>query len=440
VDPAQPLRSDPDGRAEEADEDAAAELTPDDLDFEPRASILLKAAVMLSFIGVVVLRPTLPKNTALVDVVIFGVCIVALVRMMHRGGAAVRAGARALPWLWLILIGSLLGLAGVGLAAWGTTDLTISFFSFLSFFCFWYIIDVARLERPAIWGTGIGMFITSVTLLRGGALRNVALFHQPNYPGHYTVMAAAVIVYASRTKWAKVLAIVAVLIAVQTTGSFGSIVMCLTVLGVVAWRACTRYTAILVLGLIVFLIAAIFVWSGGPQQFTSGSWKFSNSLNDQRFQRSSGGRFQLWNQAYTAWRSEPFGVGPNGSANRSVATLNGDSLQIHNDLLAYLVERGPIGLIGLLGLWVVLWRSARPRGLARLLILTVLVAGMFRVTMHYRHVWLLLALAFAIDARKEREARARAAAAALEESTPPVRLAAPSEYPSDGADAGLVWN
>jgi hypothetical protein len=418
-------------------------LDVDDPNFQPRSSILLKAAVCLSYAGIVVLKPTLPKNTAMVDVVIFGVCIVALVRMTRMGNKAVRTGAKALPWLWLILVGSLLGLSGVGLAEWGTTDLAISFFSFLSFFCFWYIIDAARLERAAIWGTGIGVFITSVTLLRGGGLRNVALFHQPNYPGHYTVMAACVLVYACRTRWAKALAIVAVIIAIDRTGSFGSVVMSLTVVGVLAWRVCTRYTAILVVGLIVFLIGAIFIWSGGTKEFTSGSWKFSDSINDTRFQRSSGGRFQLWNEAFTEWKSEPFGVGPNGSANRGVAHLGDISLQVHDDMLAYLVERGPIGLLGLVGLWVVLWRAARPRGLARLMIIAVLVAGLFRVTMHYRHVWLLLALAFAIDARKAREARVRAAeeAAAAEaaESTLAIAPAPTSTYP-DSPDPGLVWN
>ncbi len=385
------------------------------------------------------LNPTLSFNTALVDFVIFGVCVVALIRMQHLGSEAVRTFARALPWLWLVVLGSLLGLAGVGFAKWGTTDLTITIISFLSFFCFWYIISIANLERCAIWGTGLGVLITSVALLRGGGLRNVALFHQPNYPGHYTVLAAAVLLYTCRTRWAKALVVVAVLISVVQTGSFGTVVMILTMVGVLAWRACTRYTAILLVALIVLVIGAVFVWSGGAKEFTSGSWKFSDSLNDTRFERSSSGRFEIWGEALTAWKQEPFGLGPNGSANRNVAHLGTDSLQVHNDVLSYLVERGPIGLLGLIGFWVVVWRAARRRGLARLMIIAVLVAGLFRVTMHYRHVW--LAARARVRHRCPQGARgaARAAAAELDEPVNPYQRAvvAPS---ADQAPATLVWD
>ena len=94
------------------------------------------------------------------------------------------------------------------------------------------------------------------------------------------------------------------------------------------------------------------------------------------------------------------GVGPAGVVNRKIALLNGQPLQVHDDMLSFLVERGPIGLIGLIGLWVVIWRCAKPRGIARLMIVSLFVASLFRQTMHYRHMWLLLALALAYDNRR----------------------------------------
>jgi hypothetical protein len=54
-------------------------------------------------------------------------------------------------------------------------------------------------------------------------------------------------------------------------------------------------------------------------------------------------------------------------------------------------------VIGLVGLWVTIWRRTERGGLAHLLIVGVLVAGLFRETMHYRHLWLLLALGVALD-------------------------------------------
>jgi hypothetical protein len=84
-------------------------------------------------------------------------------------------------------------------------------------------------------------------------------------------------------------------------------------------------------------------------------------------------------------------IGTRIESNRLVA------LEIHADALGYLVERGVIGLIGYLGLWFALWTFAERKGLARALIISLLVAGLFRETMHYRHGWLLLSVAFAVD-------------------------------------------
>jgi hypothetical protein len=405
--------------------------------YEPKplhrsAGNLIKIGVVVSYAGVVVLRPALPHNTAYVDLVLAVMSLVALLSMGRVGSPATHGAAKAMPWMWLILLGSLLGMAGVGMAAWGVTDLAVSYFAFLTFFGFWHLVYVERLERYAVWGTAAGVTITVISVLRGGQYRSRGMFAQPNYPGHYLVMACIVLIYACKHWWAKALAVVALLIGINETGSFGAIAMVLAVVAVMAWRSLARHTAILVIGLLALVGGTIFYFSPASTTVTSGQFHFSNSLNSNRFQKSSSSRGQIWSDALKAWVSEPLGVGPAGVLNRHISVYSGTSLEVHADAISFLVERGPIGLAGYIGLWVVLWRLAKKGGFARLIIVSILVAGIFRETMHYRHVWLLLALAYVFDQRRSDDHRAAELAAAEQ---PPDEAAAPPALPEGLAPA-----
>jgi O-antigen ligase len=377
---------------------------------ELRPSFLLKAAIVASYAGITVLRPALPRNTAFVDPLIALMCCIGLIKMMRHGSPATSAAARCLPWLWLILLGSLIGLSGVGFAAWGTSDLVVSYMAFLSLFAFWHIMYMTRTERYAIYGTAIGMAIVTFALVGGGPSRQEAYFAQPNYPGNYMGMAACIMFWWTDKRWVRALVVVSVLICIWKTGSFGAIALLLTFLVVWAWRSITKYSGILVVALVILVVGAAIYATGAPQKATSGGINVSPSLNTTRFDRSQNSRYGLWSQGWKAWVNHPMGVGPNGVLSRKFAQGYGYNLPIHNDLLSYLVERGPIGLIGLIGLWVVIWRKGRPRGAARMLVAGIVVSSLFRQVMHYRHVWMFLAIAFVIDARRAEAEDARAAA------------------------------
>jgi hypothetical protein len=305
----------------------------------------------------------------------------------------------------LIIIGSLIGLSTVGMAFWGVSDLAVSLFAFLTFFTFWHLVYLHGLERYAVWGTVVGLAVTTFTVVSSHRLRSSGLFAQANYPAHYAVLAAILLVYACRHRWAKALAILAMLIIIKDSGSFGSIAMVLAVLAVLGYRLLTRASAVLAACLVVLFcgglfVVANFVTTGKPGVSTQIPSLSGTAINQTRLNKSKGERAQLWAQDIQVWLREPFGVGPAGVVHRQLASLQGDPLQVHDDAISFLVERGPIGLIGFAGLWTVLWRCARRKGLARLMILVILLSGVYRQVMHYRHVWLLLALAFVFDSRR----------------------------------------
>jgi hypothetical protein len=67
--------------------------------------------------------------------------------------------------------------------------------------------------------------------------------------------------------------------------------------------------------------------------------------------------------------------------------------------LAYLVERSVVGLVGLVGFVIVLWRRMPRSGAARVLLGIVMVGSLVRETLNYRHVWIILAIALVVDAK-----------------------------------------
>lgn len=376
---------------------------------------LLLFGAFLAYLGVTLIKPDLPAGLSMVDFLLLGLCGYSLTSMTHEGSPATSGVVRLFPWLWCILLGSFLGLAGVGMAFWATDNLIRTTFALLTFICFWHLLIVGRLQRAAIAGTVVGFALTCGFLLFASTtVRGQALFPHANYAGHFCAMATVICLSATRKWYWKVLALVGLAIALQQTSSFGAMAMAVAMGAVYVVRALTRYTAILAAGLAILAIVGLFLATPQAADLVpsdGSSWSLSETISEDRFDRSQSGRLQIWGQALEAWVDSPLGVGPDGVRQRKVASLNGFFLEIHSDPLGYLVERGIIGLIGFVGLWVTLFRIARKRGVARVLIIGLLVSGLFRETMHYRHLWLLLALAFAIDHLRNRaDADAEAAA------------------------------
>lgn len=388
---------------------------------------LLKVCIFAAFALVPILEPGLPLNLAFCDLFIVVIIFLAIVYMTRVGSPATLAAVKSLPWIWLILLGSYLGLSAVGIPLWSTLDLLRGMLAFATFFCFWHILYTVHLERYALWGTATGFVVTTVALLiLPFKYRGLAFFEHPNYCAHYCVLAGTVLIWSARRWWVKGIWVASLGICLWKTGSFGAVAMMLGILGLVALRSVARNTGVLLAGLVAIAIGGLLLISPAVDTTTvnpdetvavasdTTAIEVSSAFTSDRFDKSQGSRFAIWSQAVAAYSQEPLGVGPDGVRQRGIGLSDERGgtlvLEIHADALGYLVERGIIGLVGFIGLWVVIARQSKPRGLARLLIVAVLVAGIFRETMHYRHVWLLLALAFVLDARRQPALDDRAAA------------------------------
>ncbi len=356
--------------------------------------------VFVVYVGLAVSVPDFSGFIA-IDPVLALLCAYALVSMTHRGSAATSGAVRLFPWVWCILLGSFLGLAGVGMAGWALANLLRTVFAFLAFICLWHLLIGDRLRRAAILGTALAFGVTCVLLvaLTIGNVRGQALFPHANYAGHFCVLAAMILVNATRRWSLRIVILLGLAIALKQTSSFGAMAMFVSMVTVYGIRALARNTAILAVALAALVIGGLFLATPKASDLApdNGSWSFTETISEERFDRSQTGRLEQWGQAFDVFEASPFGVGPDGARQRQLFKLKGFFLEIHSDPLGYLVERGLIGFVGFVGLWATLFAIARKRGLARVLIVGIVVSGVFRETMHYRHMWALLALGFAID-------------------------------------------
>jgi hypothetical protein len=130
-----------------------------------------------------------------------------------------------------------------------------------------------------------------------------------------------------------------------------------------------------------------------------------------RFDKSSGGRFDLWGRGIDVLLEHNaflWGVGPD---NFRVVDPSGNDNQLHNDTLAFLVERGLLGLIGL-GLFAgigmskavhmlqILKEDPNRAGFEVLVFLgaltAILVESFTHQVFHTRELWLVLAVQEAV--------------------------------------------
>lgn len=364
-------------------------------------------AVGLAAFGVAFAEPTLVENFTPVDLVIGGIAAIALVHAL-AGDSRIGDVCRrlALPAA-CIAIGSLAASLTVGLTKWIVGDLIRDVGIALAFLG---VLDLTRRDgeralRAAGWALATGATAVSLHLtLFDSALRARATFANPNVAGHFLATALIGMQALPLPRWLRRTVTVLVLVALARTSSFGALLQ--VTVGALAMtsgrvRAAVRgQPQLLVATAVAAVVVGALAWQLVPDLLPERSE--TSGLSSSRLERSAGGRFDTWGEGVALLGRHPFGVGP-GSTN-GLQLLEHEQ-ELHNEPLAYLVERGPLAFAGFVLLGVALWRLAPRSGVARALLLGFAVSSLVRETSHYRHLWVVLALAIVSDERGARERR-----------------------------------
>jgi O-antigen ligase len=378
------------------------------------ASTFVGAAAI---IGASLLLPRLGPNIAPADAFLAGAILLGLRDLRGADPSPGRGLGRAIaPWVCVITAGSIIALTTVGVTSPALISLTQSTYAITILVAAYALFSAARVDRRRlVWATGAAIAVVTAGLVAVWVpgTRPAGSFYHPNYAGHFLAMAT--IVWwrgADLRTWLRV-AIAAVGVAgVLLTASFGALLM-LTAAALPGAAERVRRRPWTVPAMAAVLSVVVLGGAGPTLTATITGLAASPTLNAERFERSQEGRFDLWDDAIGTTREHPLGIGPESFRTqpqlRGSGTV-GQGREPHNVYLAFLVERGALGLFGLIGLGVALWRYAPPGGIAHALLLAIMVSNLVRETLHYRHMWLFLALAFALD-RARRGSREAAHAA-----------------------------
>jgi len=276
---------------------------------------------------------------------------------------------------------------------------------------------IASLEAMAVIMGALGIvafFYTDPTgriISAGGFHRGTGTFANPNAAAAYLAISFFVLLGTSWPTWVRFflgLLMVAGMFASGSVGAMGSTAISFSILVIfnstlkhpgksIFWGAffCFITASIIMLFLTVNFQPLISTWGG--KNVSDGLL----SLTLGRFEGSLESRTDLIRDIWPVYRRHIFGIGPNASS-----TILGT---LHNDYVAFLVERGPLGLLG--WLWIVLatvftpFRSAvRQPDLSARWMIMVLGAGFLAIAInalshevsHFRQVWVLMAFIFAV--------------------------------------------
>jgi O-antigen ligase len=263
------------------------------------------------------------------------------------------------------------------------------------------------------------------THLAGEAANNggraALTFGDPNLAASYFVPSLAIVwaVSVPRARWLRILASGALLTALLYTGSNGGLIALIVLIAFVGLVKLARNGSLilaLATGSLLALVAIVPLFLLTPQSLASKAHRGNHFLVDSlgRATESVGTRQALFRETLGLYRNDGLlGNGPGTTVLELRAREAAYVKEAHNDYTAALAERGILGGLALVILFATVsarcarilsrrlhpaWRVVLPNpeflvGAA----LGFAVSGFFYEVLHFRHLWMLLALIAVVD-------------------------------------------
>ena len=394
---------------------------------------------LLAIVGLIpIVTPSGPAQTAIVDAPNALALALFLVELL-----ALRVAVQV-PFVLPILVIS----TGSLLAMTNAVSLSASVLSVLqdAYLYAWFVLlvnlmiprgDLRRVRLAWVWTADlVAAFGLVGSVLHGGGallaahgLRVAATFYNPNMFADYLMLSIFVVLSLSgqvrRLFLVPSLALLG--LALLSTKSNGGLIS--TGAGLAAWAAVRARAAgvpaarVAGMALLALATIVIVVWAHAEWDLGGGLLRRAQEQSFLgRMSHSSESRQRIWQNLESDYSRSPLGIGPGNSTLQTVAIGDRerpDSFQskgAHNDYLGYAVERGPLGLAGLLLLiaqaFTLVLRSrerlnrrmggARPGGIVMASLLGVLVGTTFHSMviekLHFRHFWAIVAIVCAMTA------------------------------------------
>jgi len=391
-----------------------------------------------------VVMPSGPARLAFVDgVIVLGLAAFAVMLMTRREHVQV-------PFLIpvaMIAVGSIVAVVNAESPAAAFLTMTQDTYLFLWFIMLVHLMrdrDLTTVQLTWIWVANIIALAGIVIVLNEGHLaladivkprgkRAHGTFYDPNMFAGYLVMSLFVVFSLGRrlnvlVRWGSILLMSVCIVATKSNGGMLSLVA-----GIAAWMAMRAWTlrvpvtALVAGALLAAALGLGLVWlSAGFGVGSSQLAAFGNNSFLARASHSSEGRFTIWRNLQESYARSPLGIGPGNSSSQTLSIkdrLRPNSLQAkeaHNDYLAYAIERGPLGLLGLLILLASafgkLGAAASRRGegvgerdtigplaaAATGALVAAVVHALTIEVLHFRHFWMLMAIICAVEAQAQR--------------------------------------
>jgi len=263
------------------------------------------------------------------------------------------------------------------------------------------------------------------TLLGSRGVRPASTLYNPNMLADYLMMSVfvALSLAAEVRRLPLVIALGIMGVALLATKSNGGMIAFAA--GAMTWCAVAvatgpprRHGRVLATAAIVVSLVGLFGWLNLEWGMGDGALQ---ALKEHTFvgrmEHCSQSRLRIWDQLERTYARSPLGIGPGNSGEFTLSIAERErpdsyrSKEAHSDYLAYAIERGPLGVAGLLILTVTVflhvlgyWRSARQHGgrpSPRTAWWTTAMAAALAASavhstviekLHFRHFWLFLAL------------------------------------------------